>query len=67
MVVAGQLPSQRADKIEYEIVANQAGGTYTVSGSYNTSNMVITRTLKSFEARFKRGIKMRNMNADRRF
>ena len=50
MVVAGQLPSQRADKIEYEIVANQAGGTYTVSGSYNTSNMVITRTLKSFEA-----------------
>ena len=42
MVVAGQLPTNHASKIEYEIVANQAGGTYTVAGSYNTTDMVST-------------------------
>ena len=42
MVVAGQLPTKRADKIEYEIVASQAGGEYSVSGTYNTSSMVFS-------------------------
>ena len=42
MVVAGQLPKKRADKIEYEIVASQAGGAYSVSGTYNTSSMVLS-------------------------
>ena len=40
MVVAGQLPSDAAKSIEYEIVANQANGQYTASGTYDTSNMV---------------------------
>ena len=40
MVVAGQLPTYPSDKLEYEIIANQAGGSYSVSGFYNTTNMV---------------------------
>ena len=42
MVVAGQLPTYPSDKLEYEIIANQAGGTYSVSGSYNATDMVNT-------------------------
>ena len=43
MVVAGQLPTYPSDKLEYEIIANQAGGTYSVSGSYNATDMVNTK------------------------
>ena len=49
MVVAGQLPKKRADKIEYEIVASQAGGSYSVSGSYNTSSTVFSMTFSYLE------------------
>ena len=41
MVVAGQLPNNPTRNIlEYEIVANQAGGKYMVTGSHNTTSMV---------------------------
>ena len=40
MVVAGQLPNHPSQKLQYEIIANQAGGKYVVSGSHNTTSMV---------------------------
>ena len=40
MVVAGRLPDYPPKLLEYEIVANQADGKYSVSGSYDTENMV---------------------------
>ena len=42
MVVAGRLPDYPPKLLEYEIVANQADGKYSVSGSYDTENMVCT-------------------------
>ena len=40
MVVAGRLPDYPSKLLEYEIVANQADGKYSVAGSYNTTNRV---------------------------
>ena len=46
MVVAGQLPNHPSGKLQYEIIANQAGGKYVVSGSQSTNSMVNINTDK---------------------
>ena len=45
MIVAGQLPNHPSENLQYEIVANQAGGKYVVTGSHNTTSMVNTITV----------------------